>query len=157
MPGRCCCGASGERASIRGDIEMRYRMYGLVALAVIGMTAVAQDKGSKEGGHTYLGKVTKVDARGRALTMERNPPDQGGNDKDRGSDRRGAFLVAFTLSRAAEVTLDGKKADLDDLKTGHFVRIHSPDRNNTDSGKDAQVHTADRVEAYTKEPSQDKK
>jgi len=147
-----------------------------VALAVVGLAVtagVAEEREKKSdkkdevkvGGKTYQGVLERADVKARTLSLI----DAKAQDDKEGKGK--AMTVA--ASSTATVTLDGKKATLADLKKGHFIRfrsgLHSADKGGDSSegrekrplGKDSDVRdrppVAERIEAFTKQPSDEKK
>jgi len=135
----------------------------LALVAVFGLVVVAQDKdkdkGGKDKGHSYSGKITKVDADKRMISVEGT----GKVEKDKTADKdkgvKGGGTWAFMVERGATVTLDGKKAELSDLKANQYARVQAAaggdkDKVEKDKGGKGGHMTATRVEAFTKQPTE---
>jgi len=174
------------RSQTREAIMRAYRtVFGaLVVLAVAGLAAAedrekgdrsdsGKDKSPKIGGRTYTGKIDRVDSTNRMLYLT----DVGGKaDRDKRSESKekaSAKATTFTISSTAVVTLDGKKATVEDLKAGQFVRARAglssadkggdsaDDRDKRPKGRDSDVRdrapVLERIDAFTKEPDRERK
>jgi hypothetical protein len=105
----------------------------LTAPALLLLTAwsVAEERRPAEprspvSAHTYVGKIASIDTSGRMLVLEDIVPagprlkdGKGPGAPDRVRERK----ISFAVARNAMITLDGKAADLKDLKAGYAARV----------------------------------
>jgi hypothetical protein len=113
----------------------------------------------KPDGTSFMGKVSKVDATKRQLTLTDVRP--GTTDKPAVPEKDKATAAAagtymFDISADAKITLDGSKADVKDLKEGYFAHVWlAKGEKITTSSTDKNTMTGkvDHVEAFTKAPA----
>jgi len=147
-------------------------------LTVAGLTAVAgfaqdskrdSEKDRKAATPAVFGQIERLDTNKRMLFLgdaggggnqaerdreaekdraakDRTPKDRDARKRDRPSPNK---VRVYTVGTDAKVTLDGKKASLSDLKTGHFARVYPSPSGGEGPG-------TDRVEAFTKLPRDDR-
>jgi len=155
-----------------------------VVLAVVGLAAAedkekgdrsdsGKDKSPKVGGRTYTGKIDRVDTTNRMLYLTGVGGQADRDKRSESKEKSSAKVATFTISSTAVVTLDGKKASLDDLKAGQFVRARAAlssadkggdsadDRDKRPKGRDSDVRDRapilERIDAFTKEPARARK
>jgi len=129
-----------------------------------------KDKGGTDKGQSYSGKITKVDAEKRMITLEGTgsggTKDKADADKARVADKdkggKSGSAWTFMVERGATVTVDGKKSELRDLRSGQYARVQAggtggggKDKAEADKDKGTRTGnmTATRVEAFTKQPT----
>jgi len=179
-------------------------MAALLALLTFTVVGQAEDRDrpakkdttTSAGQNYYQGKIQTVDADKRTVMLSDARHHRGtkggtsgkgsgttGRAGDRAADRADTKAtgkkMTFTLSRDAKITLDGKTAELKDLKSGQYARVYvagktgtgssgtgkdtggtgkdtagtgkaTADKDTTGTGRDTKVMMAQRIEASTK-------
>jgi hypothetical protein len=98
---------------------------GLVLVASSVADESRKDKDTSAAGDYYQGRIDTVDADKRALALRQATLVRASASKGK-RETRGKNLgtMSFTLTRDAKVTLDGKAADIKNLKAGQWARVH---------------------------------
>jgi hypothetical protein len=137
---------------------MTYRMLIAAAAALallVGVTGmVAQDKDTEKGkgageARSYEGKVATVDAGKRELTLEgvkgRRGDKAAGEAGEKGAGRKVLFQVVATVN----ITLDGRPAELRDLKEGMYAKVYTKKAGGEPTGVGEKAGTDDKAGAGT--------
>jgi hypothetical protein len=124
----------------------------VAAVAVIGLLPAFADDPKSKDGVIHTGKIGKVDAAKREITLTDVKTDKAPADKATTADK-GPGTYVFAVSADATITLDGSKADFKDLKEGLWAKCHGLQGEKAASDKDAGPMKCDRVEAFTKAPT----
>jgi hypothetical protein len=131
----------------------------VVCVAVFAfLPAVVAD--DKPEAASFMGKIAKVDATKRQLTLtDVKAGKVEKTEKDKAATAAAAGNYQFDVAADAKITLDGSKADIKDLKEGYFAKItlaKGEKLTTSDTDKTLMTGKTDHVEAFTKAPPPEK-